>query len=94
MRNDLKKGCLSSIFFFCWVGGGTDIILPLLPAFGSLPSGPGTPSYTHTLTSDCIQISRGIQSEEPDKVKRIYLIDVDGGLEPHSGVLGKRSREH
>lgn len=56
--------------------------------------GPGTPSYTHTLTSDYIQISGGTQSEEPDKVKRIYLIDVDGGLEPHSGVLGKRSREH
>lgn len=57
-------------------------------------SGPGTPSYTHALTSDYIQISGGTQSEEPDKVKRIYLIDVDGGLEPHSGVLGKRSREH
>lgn len=55
---------------------------------------PGTPSYTRGLTLDYIQISGGRWSEEPDKVKRIYLIDVDGGLQPHSGVSGKRSREH
>ena len=84
MWNDLKRVFFLSFFFF------TDIVLPFLPAFGSLPfCGPGASSYTHALTPDYIQISGGTQSEEPDKVKRIYLIDVDGGLEPHSGVLGE-----
>lgn len=73
----------------------TDIIPPFPTHFFFFSfCGPGTPSYTHGLTSDYIQISGGRMSKDPDKVKRIYLIDVDGGLEPHSGVLGKRSREH
>lgn len=83
----LPQGSFGSFFFF----RNNPSSSSSFPVFTFC--GPGTPSYTHALTLDYIQIPGGTWSGEPDKVKRIYLIDVDGGLESHSGVLGKRSRE-